>query len=1154
MEVLTTCCRAFLADWSENHYAPGATVEGAVTVRRFPVDKRREAAFGRVNAKLLALERATLLPGVSPLAPQGEAIFVRENINSKALLEHLATAGRGYDCVLFIPYLYGPIMQGIRLVQDKAILQPCLHDEPYAYLNAIAECFYAAKRVFFNSDGELELALRLYGPGISGKSRVVGEGVELPQPAAADRCDAPPVDGPYVLSLGRRDVGKNTHLLVEAFEAFLARTHSDLKLVIAGPGALPRAPSSPQVIDLGTVSEGDKLALLQHCRALVNLSTNESFSRVMFEAWLMERPVVVHAKCLPTATALQRAGGAGWAAADLDALIGVLREVDAAPEPRIAALGRRGADYARQIAQWDGVIARYLEEIAALAQAGGQRAAPPERREHGVHQVLPDLTYGDAISNQALFLREVLLSLGWRSDIYVRNLGERLEHLGKVLSPGSIPASDVVLYHHSIGSEITDHVVRHPGPKVMLYHNITPPKYVERFDPLLTRLLRQGRADLPRLAQVCDDGLAVSDYNAEELRQAGFRRVRTLPIVIDPAQWAYPADAATLARLRGDGRPNLLFVGRLAPSKCQHDLVECFAHLKSYVPRARLILVGGGEPEHPYTRLVSAAVEAHGLQDDVVIAGQVDEAQLHACYRCADLYVSMSEHEGLGVPLVEAMWFDVPVLAYAGAAVPETLGRGGVLFDSKADLVAVARSAQSLLQDGARRMAVIAAQREARERFTWRRLGPLYGELLGQRPAELLEGPTSGRAPADVPMCGNGRARRPTRDAKRLRVAFVVQRCGSEVNGGAEKHCLEVAKRLHTSCDVEVLTTCALDYITWADHFPPGLDTREGVPIRRFPVDFPRDVDRFNDRIARLRPRRHTASLEEQEGWMNAQGPISSAMRDYIDSHRDDYDAFVFFTYLYATTYRLLPLVQDKAVVLPLDDNDWNIELSMWDRFFERPRRFIFNTPEEAARLRRRFPNARLSGPVLGVGIDPPATTSPESFRERHGLPEHYLLYVGRIEPNKGCGELLEYFLAWRERRGDRRPLVLLGRATMAVPEHPAIRALGFVDEQTKWDALAGCDALVMPSAFESLSMVVLEAWTAGKPVLVNGQCEVLVGQCRRAHGGLWYADGMEFAAALEMLLTEAGPRLGEQGRRYVLANYTWPRILQGFMETIEAL
>ncbi len=379
------------------------------------------------------------------------------------------------------------------------------------------------------------------------------------------------------------------------------------------------------------------------------------------------------------------------------------------------------------------------------------------------------------------------------------------------------------------------------------------------------------------------------------------------------------------------------------------------------------------------------------------------------------------------------------------------------------------------------------------------------------------------------------------------RIAFVVQRCGKEVNGGAELLCRLVAEQMALRADTEVLTTCALDYVTWANHYPVGVEQTGPLRIRRFPVERPRDPAAFGALSARLRPRIGTLPRAEEERWMREQGPWSPELFAYLERHRRDYDAFIFFTYLYTTTYFGLPAVQDKAILVPLAHDEWPIYFQMWERLFERPRAFVFQTEEELSFLRRRFPGVGIDGPIAGVAVDPPARVDPEAFRKTYGIEAPFLLYAGRLDPAKGVGDLVRDFAAYRTTSGDvRTELVLVGKAVMELPHAPGLHAVGFVPEQHKWDAIAACDAFVMPSPYESLSIACLEAWSMEKPVLVNARSEVLVGQCRRSQGGLWYSDTEGFCGALEVLLGDETTRraLGAQGRRYVTANYQWPRIM----------
>lgn len=381
-----------------------------------------------------------------------------------------------------------------------------------------------------------------------------------------------------------------------------------------------------------------------------------------------------------------------------------------------------------------------------------------------------------------------------------------------------------------------------------------------------------------------------------------------------------------------------------------------------------------------------------------------------------------------------------------------------------------------------------------------------------------------------------------------LKVAFIVQRCGLEVNGGAESLCLQVAQRMSRHWRTEVLTTCALDYMSWANHYPIGAEVIGGVTVRRFAVDAPRDMESFNRLSSKLHPRQRDCSLDEQEAWMRAQGPMSRGLADFIASHRDEYDAFIFFTYLYATTYFLLPLVKEKAWLVPLAHDEWPIYFPMWERLFALPRGLIFSTEEERDLLRRRFQDALLPGPVVGAGIEPPAVTDPVAFRRQHKLTEPFLLYVGRVDAAKGCGELFDYFRRLRQADPTPRKLVLIGREVMPIPRQEDIIHLGFVDEQTKWDAMAACDWLVMPSRYESLSLVLLETWAVGRPAIVNGQCAVLVGHSRKANAGLWYSSFEEFHAILSVAGDSAKRAMGRQGAAYVRANYCWEAVEQKYL------
>lgn len=386
------------------------------------------------------------------------------------------------------------------------------------------------------------------------------------------------------------------------------------------------------------------------------------------------------------------------------------------------------------------------------------------------------------------------------------------------------------------------------------------------------------------------------------------------------------------------------------------------------------------------------------------------------------------------------------------------------------------------------------------------------------------------------------------------RVAFVVQRCGVEVNGGAEQLCLQVAQRMAAHWQVEILSTCAHDYVTWANHYPEGEELVSGVKIRRFVVDGERDNEAFNDLSRDLAARQQQTTAFEQAEWMRAQGPMSSSLLTFLEKNIDEYVVFIFFGYLYAQSYFGLQRVARKAILAPFAHDEWPMYFSMWNEHFCKPRAFVFSTFEEKAFLQKRFPHAALNGEIVGVGIERPHNIDVGAFRNQYGITERFLLYVGRVDPSKGCDTMFEHYLRWQSETNSDVRLVVVGGAVMPIPEHPSITHLGFVDDATKWNALAACQALIMPSPHESLSMVLLEAWSVMRPVIVNGACDVLVGQCRRANGGLWFDNYDEFSAAANTLVSGAmAVQLGKQGHAFVEREYAWEHIEQKYCRLISA-
>jgi glycosyltransferase involved in cell wall biosynthesis len=384
-----------------------------------------------------------------------------------------------------------------------------------------------------------------------------------------------------------------------------------------------------------------------------------------------------------------------------------------------------------------------------------------------------------------------------------------------------------------------------------------------------------------------------------------------------------------------------------------------------------------------------------------------------------------------------------------------------------------------------------------------------------------------------------------------MTLAFVVQRYGLDISGGAELHCRWVAEHMAKHGPVEVLTTCAHDYITWADHYPAGTEVINGVTVRRFPVSKPRGLEAFTRLQLLVLRDEHT--LADELAWLDEEGPTSPGLMAYIREHEADYSHFLFFSYRYYQSYWGVKSVPAKSILVPTAEHDLVVHLRIFKELFRLPKAFIFNSEEERDMIRAVSGNPDAPGPVVGVGTVLPENISAERFRKTHGLDRPYILYLGRIDANKGCGHLFDYFLQFKRDTGSDAQLVLIGSAVIPVPAHHDIRHLGFLPEQDKFDALAGAELLVMPSFFESLSMVTLEAWALGKAVLANAHCDVLRGQCRRSNGGLYYRNYAEFRAALDVLL--ATPRLraalGRNGADYFRSRYTWDIIERKYLEVL---
>ncbi|MEA2004869.1 MAG: glycosyltransferase family 4 protein [Acidobacteriota bacterium] len=387
-----------------------------------------------------------------------------------------------------------------------------------------------------------------------------------------------------------------------------------------------------------------------------------------------------------------------------------------------------------------------------------------------------------------------------------------------------------------------------------------------------------------------------------------------------------------------------------------------------------------------------------------------------------------------------------------------------------------------------------------------------------------------------------------------MKIAFVVQRYGLEINGGAELHCRWIAEHMKKYHEVEVLTTKAYDYVTWKDHYSKSEEDINGIIVKRFPVIRPRTKVRFGRMQNYILGNEHKE--EDELKWLEEEGPLSPSLIQYINEHKDDYDYFIFFSYRYYHSYWGINLIPEKSILVPTAEHDPVIHLKIFKNLFKKPRAFIYNSVEERQLIQSLSKNEHILGDVVGVGTEIPDKISKEEFYKKYPVRNNYILYIGRIDENKGCDKLFNYFITYKKEKKSDIKLVLAGTTKLKIPKHPDITYLGFISEEDKFSALDSALLLVMPSFYESLSMVTLEAWAFKKPVLANARCEVLKGQCIRSNAGLYYENYYEFREALDLLVSSAKLReqMGQNGHKYFRQNYTWEIIENKYLSILNQL
>ncbi len=386
------------------------------------------------------------------------------------------------------------------------------------------------------------------------------------------------------------------------------------------------------------------------------------------------------------------------------------------------------------------------------------------------------------------------------------------------------------------------------------------------------------------------------------------------------------------------------------------------------------------------------------------------------------------------------------------------------------------------------------------------------------------------------------------------RIALINQRYGKEVNGGSEYYTMQMAQRFKEKYHVDVLTSKALTYDKWEDYYGHDVEVLDGITIRRFGVKKKRN--RYVQRLLKETIVRIGLNTEKVTAiWNKSLGPYVPELVNYIESHKEEYEAFIFVTYMYYPVVFGMKKVADKAIFVPTAHDEYCIYFKIYENLFRLPKRIVYLTEEEKKFVQGHFHNESINSRIIGVGVEPPESVDEDRFRKKYHIDGDYIIYAGRVDADKGCEEMFEYFLRYgRERRGKKElQLVVIGKSYMEMPIEQSIKYLGFVSEQDKYDGMKGANLLWLPSRFESLSIAVLEAMSIGTPVIVNGQCEVLKGHCTRSKGGAWYRGYDGFVQAVEKVMEDRGA-YRENASRYVKEIYGWKKVMEEWEEVIDGV
>lgn len=386
-----------------------------------------------------------------------------------------------------------------------------------------------------------------------------------------------------------------------------------------------------------------------------------------------------------------------------------------------------------------------------------------------------------------------------------------------------------------------------------------------------------------------------------------------------------------------------------------------------------------------------------------------------------------------------------------------------------------------------------------------------------------------------------------------VKVGIVVQRYGEDVVGGAETLARDVAERLNASgFDVTVFTTAAKDYITWENNYDPGESILKGVVIKRFKVDYPRDIDKFNEVSGKFFDVNISEKELSEDEWIDLQGPVSSDMLATIETEQGNFDVFIFFTYLYYTTVKVMRILKKPSFLFPTAHEEPPINMGIMKDVFSMPDALFFLTASEMDMVKKKFsPPGEMI--LARTGVETEKESDENFFRRQFRIVTPYILYAGRIEKGKGLELLFDAFI--KLRKTSIVDLVLMGRQLMDIPDSDGVKYVGFVSEEEKASAFRGAVCSVQPSPLESLSITTLESFAQNTPVLVNSDCAVLMEHIGASGGGLSFNNVDQFIEGFNKIYKNKlkRERMGKAGYEYVKEFYSWDIVIRKISHQIRA-